>query len=230
MSGRISTGRLPAAASVLGALALACLSTAPVASASTLYACVKSKSGATRIVTRKAKCRHGERKLSWNTAGPTGPAGASGSTGATGAPGANGAVAAYTATNNGSVAIVPLKEIVALTKTVPPGSYSVSAKTVPVAEAAAEGHAELTCGLTDNPGTAYVPETLAIDFAAWISPLVKRASVGYSTATTLSLLSPVTSTVTSTLAIVCGSSEEVAGVTIGLVYSQLSAIQVSHIG
>lgn len=80
-----------------GALLLTTLTVVPQAEAGTIHACVKKKGGAVRVVGAKTKCKKGENKLSWNTAGPAGPPGlrgllgATGATGATGAPGATGA-------------------------------------------------------------------------------------------------------------------------------------------
>ena len=93
------------------ALALAGLLLAQGAEASVIHACVKRTSGATRIVSAKAKCRKGEQKLSWNTSGPAGPAGRSGATGAEGKAGANGtdgAVAGFTeSTSTTGVSLPP---------------------------------------------------------------------------------------------------------------------------
>lgn len=95
-------GLLLAAPLVVGALLFAGL----VESASaaklvgkdgTVYACYQVKQGkgkakgSVRLVTKKAHCRRGERKLSWAVSGPAGPAGANGATGATGAQGPAGA-------------------------------------------------------------------------------------------------------------------------------------------
>lgn len=59
------------------------------AQASTLYACVKS-SGAAHVFSKKPKCKKGEKKLSWNSAGPAGKNGSNGSNGANGANGTDG--------------------------------------------------------------------------------------------------------------------------------------------
>ncbi len=93
----------------LGALALAialCLLVAAPASAARLvgkdgkvYACYKTRGkakGSVRLVTKKAKCRKGEKKTSWNVTGPRGGAGengeggSNGNAGEGGGPGANG--------------------------------------------------------------------------------------------------------------------------------------------
>jgi len=66
-----------------------CLAVVGQASASTLYACVK-KSGTAHIYAKKPKCKKGESKLSWNTAGPAGKNGANGANGGGGANGTNG--------------------------------------------------------------------------------------------------------------------------------------------
>jgi len=52
-----------------------------------IHACYKKRGGALRIAHR---CRHGEKRLSWNQVGPLGPRGARGTTGRTGVAGATG--------------------------------------------------------------------------------------------------------------------------------------------
>lgn len=71
-------------------LLVSALSLASQADASAIYACVKKKSGTARFVTKKAKCKKGESKISWNNEGPAGKPGANGATGATGAKGETG--------------------------------------------------------------------------------------------------------------------------------------------
>jgi hypothetical protein len=44
----------------------------------TFYACVTSKTGAIKIVSKCARCRAGQHKISWNKAGPQGPVGPAG--------------------------------------------------------------------------------------------------------------------------------------------------------
>jgi hypothetical protein len=98
--------------------------TGGVAQAATIHACVKPKSGAPRIVGAKAKCRHGEKKLSWSTTGPqgkTGPGGASGPAGAPGATGATGIGPAFTALTTERALSESLS--VLAEKTIPPGNY-----------------------------------------------------------------------------------------------------------
>lgn len=59
-----------------------------------VYACYRvagKPKGDVRLVAKKAKCRRGERKVSWGVAGPQGPQGQSGSSGSGGATGASGA-------------------------------------------------------------------------------------------------------------------------------------------
>jgi hypothetical protein len=87
--------RVTAALVATAVLLLVVLSATP-AEASTLYACVK-KNGTARIFTKKPKCRKGDTRVSWNTAGPlgkTGGAGKAGATGKTGAAGKTGATGA----------------------------------------------------------------------------------------------------------------------------------------
>jgi hypothetical protein len=100
----------------LGALALAvalCLLVAAPASAGRLvgkdgkvYACYKTRGkakGSVRLVAKKAKCRKGEKKISWSVTGPPGGAGEngeSGSNGNAGEGGGPGATGVETRVNN----------------------------------------------------------------------------------------------------------------------------------
>ncbi len=77
------------ATAVLVALVVTAFAAASQAQASTLYACVK-KNGSARIYSKKPKCKKGESKLSWNTAGPAGKNGANGTNGTNGTNGAAG--------------------------------------------------------------------------------------------------------------------------------------------
>ncbi len=79
--------RSAAAAFAVMAVLVASFALAPQAGASTITVCVKKSSGAVRLITGKAKCKKGEKKLSWNSKGP---AGANGTNGTNGAPGAAG--------------------------------------------------------------------------------------------------------------------------------------------
>ncbi len=78
----------------LTALLLLLLATAPRVEASTLYACVKSKGGAVRLVSKTAKCKRREAKRSWNTKGLAGTNGATGVNGTSGLSGLNGVIGA----------------------------------------------------------------------------------------------------------------------------------------
>jgi hypothetical protein len=85
----------PAMAVVLVVLMAACsgLALAATSSSPVIKACANKRSGALRIA---HKCRHNERRVSWNIQGPqgsrgfTGPKGIKGATGATGATGGTG--------------------------------------------------------------------------------------------------------------------------------------------
>lgn len=77
------------AAAAAGTLMAGGLAVVPQASAATLYACVK-KNGSAHIYAKKPKCKKGESKLSWNSAGPAGKNGTNGTNGAAGAGGAAG--------------------------------------------------------------------------------------------------------------------------------------------
>jgi hypothetical protein len=54
------------------------------AATKTVRACVKKRSGEVRIVGARAKCRRGERRVSWNQKGPAGPVGEQGPAGESG--------------------------------------------------------------------------------------------------------------------------------------------------
>ncbi len=82
-------GRATAVLATAGAFGIAALAMAPQSQASTIYACVK-KSGTPRIVSKKTKCKKGEKRLSWSTQGPAGKNGAAGATGSAGAKGETG--------------------------------------------------------------------------------------------------------------------------------------------
>ena len=89
----LTTRRGAAVLAATGALllsALVALASAPQAEAGTIYACVKKKTGAARFVTKAAKCRKGETRLTWNTQGPAGNNGAKGLNGINGTNGIGG--------------------------------------------------------------------------------------------------------------------------------------------
>jgi len=67
-----------ATAVALPAMAVATAGTASAARANdtTIRACQAKKTGALRVISgKKAKCRKGERRVTWNTTGPAGPTG-----------------------------------------------------------------------------------------------------------------------------------------------------------
>lgn len=78
----------------LGGLGYAAVSSTFPDSGGTFHACVKTQTGALRLVARGMRCRAGEQAVSWaqrGRRGATGPAGAAGANGAAGATGAQGA-------------------------------------------------------------------------------------------------------------------------------------------
>jgi hypothetical protein len=126
-------------------LLLSGLALAPQAGASTLYACVKKKSGAARFVSARTSCRRSERKISWNTQGVPGSAGAKGKNGANGRNGTNGkdgtngkegpsgkdgASAGLVSFSDSPFELPLTRHAVATLSNVPPGSYVVTAKTL----------------------------------------------------------------------------------------------------
>ena len=215
----------------LGCIAVCCgvLAASPAAGAATIHACVKKTSGATRIVGAKAKCRHGEQSLSWNTAGPAGATGASGAAGAKGANGTNGtngAAAGFVARSTESVPIAA-KATVLLSKLLPPGSYILNAKSIVVSSSKAAETAALECGVFEAPGTTPPTEGEAIDEEFWSAPLAKLTSgTTYEVDTTLPFVAGFTSTAATTVDVVCARGT----VAVSAIYTQLTAIQVSSLG
>jgi hypothetical protein len=202
------TGRsLLLAVAALALIILATLSTG-TARAATIHACVKPGSGATRIVGAKAKCHHGEQKLSWSSSGPAGPNGAAGANGTAGAPGPEGKAgptgssALYTALDFESKTI-STGETTVLNKTLPPGSFAVSAKTTIVAEASTQAFTEGLCVLTDRPGTTGVGEAAQLDISAWAGGLGEKGTNEFEADSALVLQGFLISKVTSTLSMVC---------------------------
>jgi hypothetical protein len=225
------TGRsLLLALAALALIIVATLSTG-TARAATIHACVKPGSGATRIVGAKAKCRHGEQKLSWSSSGPAGPKGAAGANGAAGAPGPEGKAgptgssALYTALEFESKTLTA-GETTVLTETLPPGSFAVSAKTTIVAEAAKQAFTEGFCELADRPGTTGVGEVEVLDVSAWGGGLGQKGTNEFEADSMLVLQGPLTSEVTSTLFMACFNLETpVAEAAI----TQMQALTVSSI-
>lgn len=84
----LTSRRVPAVLTALGALLLCTLAGAPRANAGIIFACAKQLGGSVHIVTAGTKCKRGEVKLRW--AGATGPTGTTGLTGRQGAAGADG--------------------------------------------------------------------------------------------------------------------------------------------
>lgn len=122
-----------------GALAIAVLAVPAQAGASTLYACVKKKTGSARFVSARTNCRRNERKISWNTQGVPGingtkgksiggKTGANGKDGASGANGKDGASAGLVAFSDSPVELPLSRHVVATLPNVPAGNYVVMAK------------------------------------------------------------------------------------------------------
>lgn len=88
MSGRCLFTAFVATAVIV--LAFAGSTSATTKASGKIYACVKKTSGAVRVVTATTRCRSGERKLSWNSAGARGAAGTPGPPGARGPTGLRG--------------------------------------------------------------------------------------------------------------------------------------------
>jgi len=190
----------------------------------------------TRIVAAKAKCRHGEQKLAWNTSGPPGQAGPSGAPGANGAPGVNGTGPAFFSS---AVEFGPLTEEseVVFTKTVPPGDYVVSTTLVLLAHAASAGlSVGADCFVLDVPGTKFSllaaetnKEVAEVGVGVWEVGLVTQGAGDFDADTTMALAGALPSTVTSTLGVICSADGSSAGVSVTIPLAQLVAQHVSSI-
>ncbi len=221
---------ISATGALVGATVLLMLAAATAASATTIYACVSKKSGAMRIVSAKAKCRRGERKLSWSSTGPAGSGGAPGAAGppgAAGAPGANGVGADYSSFSFGPSALAPSEagDIVVL-KTIPAGTYFVSGKAdVAGTEGKAAVFVVVICELVDSSSTPRLMEPKeAIDIGEWVQQL-SNSGTGWEGATTMEMQGQLTTTVPTVLALVCDPVEGSKEATIDAFASQVSALQ-----
>jgi hypothetical protein len=223
---------------ILGA-AITALALPAGAGAATIHACVNKHSGATRIVSASKRCHAGEQKLSWNAKGPAGPAGKNGTNGANGSngtDGVDGAVAGfYASTPEGERQTFPEgKEAILVQKIVPPGSYLVFATSVLEAEAATAAEAKkgiiLICDVFDSPGTSYTPAGSSdLDEEGWETSLAERSPTAFDAFASEAWSGELDSSVTTTLALVCGELGGGAGSpTASAASSHLSAVQTSH--
>jgi hypothetical protein len=209
------------------AAALVALS-AQAAQAATIHACVKPKSGATRIVSAKTKCHHGEQKLSWNTTGPKGASGVPGAPGAAGSEGkagTNGVGTDYAASEHETQTIGEVTFL--LNKVVPPGSYSVFGKLELAADSNEKGAAVALCAILDTPGTTPGSTGMGIDNAVVNEPLGELKPTQWEYNATVALEGTFTSKVTSTVTLGCGNFG--GTLPVSALYDQLQAISVTGI-
>jgi len=235
MQVQISYRRLGNLAGALLALAFALLVLAPGASATTIYACVNKRTSAARIFTRKPRCRRNETRFVFGTQGPAGKNGANGKNGATGKTGPTGktgtegkagpggAVDGYSSSEPKSIEFTGKKEVTILTKTVPAGSYVVSAKTVVSSAATAGIKAAGVCELLDGgPGAE-------LDRSGWDAELAEVNPASFIGEATLSLQAAVTVKATTALSLVCSDlSPDEDAQTIAAASSQIAATQTTQ--
>jgi len=211
----------------IGTSTFALLASAPGANASTLYACVK-KNGSARLFNIKPKCRHGEKKLSWNTEGPRGAQGknakngkngANGANGTNGTNGANGAVAGYSASKELLTTFTGGAEVSMVSKALPAGSYIVFAKTFIQASSTKQQKWGATCELSDGS---------MLDSSAFLGPLDELHAGAFGAGTTLSLEAAVTLKASTNVSLLCSdkSADESLGIEAG--FSQIVAIQTAQ--
>ncbi len=213
----------------VAASALLALALAPAASAAKIYTCA-NKGGAIRLVSAKTKCKHGERKVSWNASGPAGAPGAAGSPGVAGSPGApgtNGVGADFASYSFGPAELATSeKGDVVVSRTIPAGTYFVNAETIIGGAATKPVFVGVLCELVDTPGTVSIVEPpQALDISEWLQELSNSSGSEYSGASTLPLQTQLTTTEATTLAIVCAPIEGSKEAKVIAVGSQLSALQ-----
>jgi hypothetical protein len=218
--------RLGAAAALAGLLALALALVASTAEAASIYACVNRHTGTARFVGSKTKCRRSERRVTWNTTGPVGPAGKSG---AAGAAGTNGDGADYANVAFGPTGLVTTTTgDVVVARTIPAGSYLVSANTVALAiEAKGPVTVSVSCEIVDTTGTPMFVETdQAIDVGDWDQSLAKQGTTSsYQGASTIQMQGQLTTTQSTTLALICAPIEGNKEATVDVFVSRISALQ-----
>jgi hypothetical protein len=212
---------------LLGLLAASFAVCSASAGAASIYACVNKHSGSARIVSSKTKCKKTERRVSWNTTGAPGPAGKTGATGAAGTPGSNGVGADYGGMALGPTPLAPTTTgDLVVSKTIPAGSYLVSADTVALAiEAKSPLTVAVACELVDTTGTpVFVESNEAIDLGDWVGSLAKLGS-SYEGAASLHMQGQLTTTQSSTLALLCTAIEGGKEATVDVYASHLNALQ-----
>ncbi|HSZ12927.1 MAG TPA: hypothetical protein VK790_02710 [Solirubrobacteraceae bacterium] len=214
-----------------GAVVLLAFAVASAAGATTIYACVSKKSGAMRVVSAKAKCRHGEHRLSFSSTGSAGPAGAPGAPGAAGKQGTSGVGVDFGTSRVGSepTRLATGGEDVVLSRTLPAGSYLVSAQvTLLAGEAKTPLFVVVACGIADSAGTPEIlePAGKAIDESVWLQTLAPTGTAGeYGGDTDMPLQAQLTTTTSTTLALICVPIEGTTGVVFKAFDPQLSALQ-----
>jgi hypothetical protein len=202
------------------------------ATASSIYACVNKHSGSARIVGAKTKCRRSEHKATWNTTGPRGTPGAAGTPGAPGAAGTNGSngVGADFASDNFGPTLLTESEKgdTVVAKTIPAGSYLVSATTVVGAGKAKKVgvFAFVLCELVDTPGTpGFVEPPAALGLGEWAQALAESGSGEIAGVGTVAMQGQLTTTQPTTLALLCDPIEGIKEATFDAAASVVSALQ-----
>jgi hypothetical protein len=225
----ISQGRRLLAALVMALVAGALFVSA--AAAATIHACVKPKSGATRIVGAKTKCHHGEQKLSWNNEGPRGPAGSGGAQGVPGSAGTNGLNGAgpLFAAGSSTQTHIVTAETILVSKVVPPGSYMIWGKIDILETGNTRESPLLECRLHAHAGTEESDEPEGIDVSIFEAPLSEHGAGSFQGAATIPLGGTYVSSRTSTLFATC-KKEGGGSTTPTSLLAQIQALGVTSIG
>jgi hypothetical protein len=199
------------------------------ADASSIYACVNKHSGSARIVGAKTKCRPSEHKVTWNTMGPRGAAGVPGGPGAAGTNGTNGVGLDFASENFGPTLLTESeKGDTVVAKTIPAGSYLVSATTVVGAGKGKKAgvFVFVVCELVDTtgtPGFVELPATLGL--GEWAQALAESGPGEFAGAGTMAMQGQLTTTQPTTLALLCDPIEGIKEATFDAAGSEVSALQ-----
>lgn len=173
----IPTSRQPIWIIAIAAIG-ATLGLTTAAQATTYYACVSKKNGVMRLVPHAKKCKRNERRISFDSQGPSGRNGAPGKNGAPGRNGANG--------KNGQNGLNGANGVSGFTTTLPKGateegtwavavnptdstSFSAISFDIPLAAAPVANLVGIGQSTTACPGTAAAPAAASGNLCVYVS-------------------------------------------------------------
>jgi hypothetical protein len=188
--------------------------------------------GTARIVSKKARCRKGESRLSWNSQGPAGKNGTDGAAGkegpagkngSNGSNGANGAVAGYSITQSELVELpAGSGGQIVLGEELPAGKYMLSAKADIHVMSTAAGFVDVACELFAPEGEG---EEL-LDLSELTSPLAELKAGEFAADGTDSMQTAVSFGKTTLVLMGCFEPYS-GGVEAGIGFASLHAVQLN---